>query len=258
MIHNLTVVSSATGGAGKSTVAAGLGCAFALLKEKTLLLDWNLLCGGPAEWLETGEETPYHLGDVSVGRCTLADAIFPAQSVSTLFLTRPPVTSAEFPGESMLAEWISQLSGEYDRVIADVPFWSPCFGILTQQAGETLLVVTPEQRSVACCDRLRTSSLGQQMAHPGLVINRFHRKQFWKEGAFSDLDEVIDRCGIPLRAVVPEDPFLAHKMTEVLAETTHYEKIPFRQKGKAGAVAIHCLAHRLQGERIPLRRLEGL
>ena len=147
---------------------------------------------------------------------------------------------------------------EYDRVITDVPFWSPCFGILTQQAGETLLVVTPEQRSVACCDRLRTSSLGQQMAHPGLVINRFHRKQFWKEGAFSDLDEVIDRCGIPLRAVVPEDPFLAHEMTEVLAETTHYEKIPFRQKGKAGAVAIHCLAHRLQGERIPLRRLEGL
>ena len=120
------------------------------------------------------------------------------------------------------------------------------------------MVVTPEQRSVACCDRLRTSSLGQQMAHPGLVINRFHRKQFWKEGAFSDLDEVIDRCGIPLRAVVPEDPFLAHEMTEVLAETTHYEKIPFRQKGKAGAVAIHCLAHRLQGERIPLRRLEGL
>ena len=38
---------------------------------------------------------------------------------------------------------------EYDRVITDVPFWSPCFGILTQQAGETLLVVTPEERSAA-------------------------------------------------------------------------------------------------------------
>ena len=257
MIHTVTVISSGKGGSGKSTVAAGLGCAFALRGQRTVILDLNSLCSGAAYYLDAGG-SPYHLGDAAEDRCSLWDAIFPCEAIPGLDLTLPPRTAETLPTETTLLQWLMMLSETYGQILVDTPFWSRCFAAATQQAKTTLLVSPADALHISCCDQLRTSPVGQTMRNPRLVINQFHRMEFWKAGEFQDLDQVIDRSGLQLAAVLPTDRNLQKYPAVTMQKTLDYKHLLFSQNGSGGAIALHCLAERLLGQNVPLRNLEWL
>lgn len=258
MFQNLTVVSSGKGGSGKTTVAVGLGCAMALRGQKTVLVDCNPLCGGAASLLGSDHGSPYHLGDVAEERCSLWDAIFPYEPIPELNLTLPPRSAETFPADSVLHKWLTELCEAFEQVIVDTPFWSTAFGAATKEAGTTLLVSPADALSIACCDAVRTSPVGQQMSNPRLVINQFHRMEFLKSGEFQDLDHVIDSAGLQLAAVVPCDRNLPKSLANTMQKTLDYKHLIFSQNGNGGAIALHCLAERLLGQNTPLRNLEWL
>lgn len=258
MIRNVTVVSSGKGGTGKSTVAAGLGCGLALLAQKTILLDLNPLCGDAAFLLGAGNRSPYHLGDAATGSCHLWDAVFPCDTMARLDITLPPQSADTLPDETTLLQWLMLLNQRYDQILIDTPSWSPCFAVAASHAETTLLVSTTDALSVSCCDRLRTASQGQMMHNPRLVLNRFHRQQFFRLGEFTDLDHVIDSCGIQLLSVVPEDQNLPRHLPDTMQKTLDYNHQKFKQKANGGAIALHCLAERLLGNSVPLRNLDRL
>lgn len=256
MMRNVTVLSSGKGGDGKSTVAAGLGCGLALRGRKTVLLDLNPLGGTAPDVLGAASGSPYHLGDVTAGDCQLLDAVFPCDTMEGLDLTLPPVTADGLPGKNVLLHWLVMLSLRYDQILVEMPCWSPCFAAASQ-AETTLFIAGADKHSTACCDRLRTSPQGQQVQNPRLVLNRFHRQQFLRAGEFDDLDQVIDRCGVQLLAVVPADPQLSGNLPEAMVSTLdHRQKCS--QKGFGGAMALHNLARRLLGETVPLLDLDAL
>lgn len=257
MFQNLTVISSGKGGAGKSTVAASLGCAFALRGHKTVLLDLNPLCGGASSYLGAGG-SPYHLGDAAEDRCLLRDTIFPCEMMPGLDLALPPRSAETLPTETTLLQWLTMLSETYGQILVDTPFWSRCFAAAAPQANTTLLVSPANALHIACCDLVRTSAAGQKMHNPRLVINQFHRMEFYKAGEFPDLDAVIDSAGLRLAAVVPTDSTLQKHLAQTMQKTLDHKHLLFSQNGKGGAIAVHCLAERLLGQNTPLRNLDWL
>jgi septum site-determining protein MinD len=258
MIHNLTVLSSAKGGVGKSTVAAGLACGFALRSQKTVVFDLNPLCGNVAAFLGEAVCSPFHLGDVVNGLCSLQDAIAVSGQMENIFVTLPPQSLADFPDEVTLVQWLLMVSPLFDQILIDLPHWAPCFGAAARYADTTLLISTTDRCSVACCDRLRTSPHGQQMHNPKLVLNRFHRRQFWEAGEFEDLDQVMDVCGLPLLGVIPNDRNFPSHLSHAMHATLDYNHQIFHQQRGGGAIALHCLADRLLGQVVPLRDLDRL
>lgn len=261
MIRNITVITSASGGTGKSTVTAGLACALALRGQKTIVLDLNPLIGGANLFLEPDFFSPYHLGDVAQGTCCFTDAVFPCcadSGLEQLFLTLPPQNPTQLPSDALVKEWLTRYCEPFDQVLLDLPWWNPCFSTVAALAKTTLLVTTTDPLSVTSCDKLRTSSMGQAMQNPRLVINRFHRQDFFKSGDFIDLDQVIDQCGIQLIAVVPKDAYLLHKIPETMKKTRDYKHLHFSQQWNGGAIALHCLSERLLGYPVPLRNLDWL
>lgn len=258
MLANVTVLSAAKGGVGKSLITAGLGCALALRQQETLLLDLNPLCGDISFFLAASPLSPYHLGDAAQERCDLSDVIVPSETVEGLFLAQPPSRLDELPKASQLTTWLTSLSAEFDQILLDVPAKSPCFLPAVSTASRTLLVSTPDKLSITNCDRLRTSEAGRQMRDPRLVLNRFHRRRFWEMEEFSDLDAVIDESGLQLAAVIPEDRTLSGSIVSAMERTLSYETLPFQQKAGGGAIALHCLSKRLLGVRVPLRDLDAL
>ncbi len=258
MLKNVSVLTSGTGGAGKSTLTAGLACALALRGQKTLVLDCNPLCGGTAFFLGAPAASPYHLGDAAQRRCSLREAIFPCETAVGLHLALPPAAMDELPDGENLSQWLGELEGQFDQILIDAPFWSPCFPAAASLAGATLVIAAADPYSVSCCDRLRTAPPGRAIRNPRLVLNRFHRRRFLRQGAFRDLDQVIDGCGMRLIAVVPEDPSLFGQLPEAMARTLDFARQKFQQKADGGAIALHCLAERLLGRRVPLRNLDRL
>jgi septum site-determining protein MinD len=258
MIHNVTVLSSAKGGVGKSTVAAGLVCGFALRGQKTVVLDLNPLCGNVASFLGEAVCSPFHLGDVVQGLCSLEDAVSMSQQVENGFVTLPPQDLTAFPDERTLEQWLFLLSSSFDQILIDLPHWAPCFGAAARHADTTLLISTTDRCSLSCCDRVRTSPHGRQMRNPKLVLNRFHRRRFWEAGEFEDLDEAIDLGGLPLLGVIPGDETFPSRLVDTMHATLDYNRSIFHQQRGGGTIALHCLTERLLGHVVPLRDLDRL
>ena len=73
----ITVVTSGKGGAGKSTVSAGLGCALADMGHKVLLLDGDAGLRSLDLMLGVSSSAVYDMADVFEGRCEPVRAIYP-------------------------------------------------------------------------------------------------------------------------------------------------------------------------------------
>ena len=260
MLQRITVITSLQGGAGKSTLAAGLAYGFSLRGEKTILFDLNPLSATDDMLLESDSRSPFHLGDVAEGRCTLRDAVFPCPTngKGALSVVQPSPDPSATPTERNLLHWLELSCFEYDRIVVDIPWHSSCFSAVASRAGTTLVVTEATRYGTLCCDRLRTSPRGQSIRNPRLVLNRFHRKHFWGVGAFRDLDQAIDSCGLQLIAVIPDDPRLQHHIPKNMELIRDYQQQLFRQKEFGGTIALHCLTDRLLGKRVPLRDLDRL
>lgn len=194
-------VVAGSGGAGASTLAAGLAQSGAASGLTTLLVDLDPVGGGPELLLGAEREPGRRWSDLwgvrgRIGADVLAGSLPCAHGVRLLTWGRGP-TSA-LPAGAVEAV-LDAARRSFDLVIVDLPRRpdAACLASLPR-LRRVLVVVTNELRSAAAAERT-LASLGPL---PSAAIVRR------RPGGMSDLD-TAGLVGIPLAAGLRSDPELA-------------------------------------------------
>lgn len=204
MAH-ITVVSSATGAAGKSFVSTALADSFTRINGvgRVLLLDLCHPFGTLDAFLSKSEERLFDLGDILDGRCDASSC-----ELDT------PIGFRLLPGCIRL-DWTLQhdkfkallyeLGDRYDEIIIDCPSYDIQRIKSAFSLRATGIAVTPlSPFSVSLTSRLADMFFSSGAENAFLLINRFH---CIKGLPVPNLDDIIDQAGLRLIGIVPQTVF---------------------------------------------------
>ncbi len=242
----VTVVTSGKGGAGKSTVTAGLGCALAKQGLKVLLIDGDAGLRSLDLMLGIGG-TVYDMSDIFAGNCEPIRAIYPSPVCPNVFVVPAPVSLDRLCSPEDLRRLCKGFTLHYDAVIVDSPAGvGQGFATAVAPAERALVVTTPDMvcaRDAQIVARL----LEDREITARLVINRL-RPAPVREGKMPDVDEIIDTAGLQLIGILPEDE-------QVAVANANGRPLPADCNA---AVCFGNIARRFLGEEVPLARLEKM
>lgn len=243
----VAVVTSGKGGAGKSTVTAGLGCALARQGKKVLLVDADAGLRSLDLMLGVGGTTVYDMADIFAGNCEPIRAIYPSPVCSGVFVVPAPVSLERLCSPEDMRRLCRGFERYYDVVIIDCPAGvGPGFETAVAGAQRALVVTTPDM--VCARDAQTVGRLLEERALPArLIINRL-RPVPVMNGKMPDVDEIIDLAGLQLIGVLPEDE-------EVAVANANGRPLP------SACYAADCferIACRFLGRDVPLARLEKM
>ena len=259
----VTVITSGKGGVGKSTISAGLGCALACRGKRVLLIDGDAGLRSLDSMLNIDQQVVFDISDIVNGNCEPIRAIYSCENsvgLPNLFVLPAPARERDVLHPKVMKRLVEILAPYYDHVLIDCPAGvGRGFASAVAAAQRALVVTTPNPVCIRDSDKVR--QLLNQMGMPiqRLVINRFHKDTFYKLDQYEDLDTIIDATGIRLIAVVPEDTALMGNIPEaVMRVMNNSVQRFFAPKNSPGALALHRLASRLEGENVPLVNFEKL
>ncbi len=243
----ISVVTSGKGGAGKSTVSAGLGCALARRDRRVLLVDGDAGLRSLDVMLGIAGIAVYDMADVISGDCSPADAVYPSPICPNVFVMPAPVSLERLANPEDMALMCRTLAGYYDEVIIDCPAGiGQGFKTAVAGADRAFVVSTPDM--VCARDAQIMARLLRERDIPSrLIINRLRPAPILK-GKMPDIDELIDTASIQLIGVLPED--------EAVAVANAYGK-PLPTECPA-SVCFANIAARYLGEDVPLADFKKL
>ena len=237
----IILVASGKGGAGKSTVSALLGEAFASKKHPALLIEQDSCHRSLDVALGVSENILFDMGDIIRGSCEIRDAVLPCpfcEGLSLIPAAAKPVTVTS----GILRKIIAELSADFEYIILDCP--AGIGGALENAAECTdlaLVVATPDPSSIrgarSAGALLSSAGIGERR----LVIERCPQKAK-NLSPINNLDEIIDGTELRLIGVIWEDPMTRSAMDSgkmLSFESPNYET--FRS-----------LSERICGRNIPL------
>lgn len=237
----ISVVTSGKGGAGKSTVSAGLGCALAHRGRRVLLVDGDAGLRSLDVMLGIAGTAVYDMADVLSAACQPTNAIYPSPICPNVFVLPAPVNLEQLAQPEAMAGLCRELSAFYDEIIVDCPAGiGRGFKAAIAGADRAFVVTTPDM--VCARDAQIVSRLLKKHDIPArLIINRL-RPQPILRGKMPDIDELIDTAALQLIGVLPEDE-------EVAVANAYGKPLPVESKA---AVCFANIAGRYMGEDIPL------
>lgn len=232
------IVASGKGGAGKSTVTAGLSAALTERKKKVLCVDADVGSKSLDLILSLGEDFVFSWQDVLSGACLPESALLRAEGVPALLL--PPFELKE-AGPEIFCLLLEPYGKEFDYIFIDLPpGWSAFSEAAAQAAGKALIVTTPDALCVRSAAFV-SEKIGGCLSDVRLIVNRFDREEALL-GRQLSLDDCVDRIAAGLIGVIPEDRALAFppasgKLTdcargafERTAARIDGENLPFKSK----------------------------
>ena len=204
----ISVVTSGKGGAGKSTVSAGLGCALARRGRRVLLVDGDAGLRSLDVMLGIAGTAVYDIADVLSGSCQPAGAIYPSPICPDVFVLPAPVDLEKLASPEDMARLCRGFSRYYDEVIVDCPAGiGRGFETAVAGADRAFVVTTPDM--VCARDAQIIARLLRQRKIPArLIINRLRPDPILR-GKMPDIDELIDTAALQLIGVLPEDEEVA-------------------------------------------------
>ncbi len=240
-------VVSGKGGTGKTSFTAGVGAALALQGRRVLCLDCDIGLRNLDLALGLTDRALMDFSDVAKGLCPLSGAVVEHDRVPGLYLLTAPVRLRGRPvsEEDMLA-LLRQIRRQFDYCLLDAPAGLGAGFRLATCGADRCVVVTcadasslrDAQHTVMELHRFPTGRLH-------LVVNRVRKKLL--RSMHATIDDAIDKAGLPLLGVVPEDdalPLCLNRGTPVMLAGN-----------PAAAAAYRNIATRLQGGRAPLMRI---
>ena len=242
------VVVSGKGGTGKTSLVSSVGAALALGGRRVLCLDCDVGLRNLDLALGLADQALMDFSDVAQQRCPLDSAVVEHPKLSGLFLLTAPVRSRGQPvTEQQMTRLLEEIRGRYDYCLLDAPAGlGSGFRLAASGADRCIVVTTADasslrdaQHTVMELHRFPAGSLH-------LVVNRVRKKMLRQLHA--TIDDAIDRAGLPLIGVVPEDdalPLCLNQGTPLLLSSS-----------QGAATAYRNIARRIQGEKIPLMRLK--
>lgn len=246
-MSQICVVTSGKGGAGKSTVTAGLGYALSRHSGRVLLIDADAGLRSLDLMLGVSGSTMYDLSDVFAGNCEPERAIYSSPVFPNVFVLPAPVHLEEMCTPEEMRALCRSLASFYDQVIIDCPAGiGRGFNTAVSAADRALVVSTPDM--VCARDAQILGHLLQDRKMPAhLIINRLRPNKVM-DGSMPDVDEIIDTAGIQLLGILPEDE-------EVAVACANARPLPLDCNA---AVCFNNIAKRFIGDQVPLAKLEKM
>ncbi|EOS66064.1 AAA family ATPase [Oscillibacter sp. 1-3] len=239
---------SGKGGTGKTSLVSSVGAALALAGRRVLCLDCDVGLRNLDLALGLADKALMDFSDVAQGRCPLDSAVVEHPKLSGLFLLTAPARSRGQPvTEAEMTALLAEIRERYDYCLLDAPAGlGTGFHLAVCGADRCIVVTTADatslrdaQHTVMELHRFPAGSLH-------LVVNRVRKKMLRQLHA--TIDDAIDRAGLPLLGVIPEDDTLPLFLNQGL---------PLLPTGGQGASAAYRnIAKRIQGEKVPLARIK--
>ena len=242
-------VVSGKGGTGKTSFTAGVGEALALSGRKVLCLDCDVGLRNLDLALGLSDRALMDFSDVAQGRCSLESAVVEHPRLPGLFLLTAPVRTRGRPvTETQMADLLAEVRKRYDFCLLDAPAGLGTGFLLATAAADRAVVVTttdPSSLRDAQHTVMELDRFGSGKLH--LVVNRVRKKLL--RSMHATIDDAIDKAGLPLIGVVPEDDTL-------LLSLNRGTPLLLANSQSPAAWAYRNIAARLQGGRVPLLRIK--
>lgn len=240
----LIAVLSGKGGTGKTSVCAGLATALAELGARVLCIDCDVGLRNLDISLGLSRESSLSFLEVCSGDYSLEQALEHPLCPGLRFLTAPVGCDASEVDKKSFAQLLRLARKDFHYVLLDAPAGVDAgFRLAARYADRVLLVTGADPASVR--DARRAGELLELMGKPEvrLVVNRVSEKLV--KALRTNVDDVMDRSGLPLIGVVPEDP----QVTLAAA----FDKPLLKYKKRCGAaMALRRIAKRVQGLPVPV------
>lgn len=240
-------VVSGKGGTGKTSLAAGVGTALALGGSRVLCVDCDIGLRNLDLALGLTDRALMDFSDVALRRCALRDAVVSHPKVPDLYLLTAPVrmrgpavTSADF------LRMLEEIRSGFDYCLLDAPAGlGEGFRLAVCGADRCIVVTTQDASSLRDAQHtvMELRDFGPGCLH--LVVNRVRKKLL--HSMHATIDDAMDKAGLPLLGVVPEDDALP------LALDRGVPLLLAASDGAAGAY--RNIAIRLRGGKAPLLRI---
>ena len=239
----LIAILSGKGGTGKTSVCAGLATALAESRKRVLCIDCDIGLRNLDISLGLAELGALSFLDVCSGGYGLDQATKHPAYETLFFLTAPMNCPAEKVDQSAFAQMLRSAREQFDYVFIDAPAGiDEGFRLAAKYVDRILLVTGPDPAAIR--DAGRAGELLELMGKDRvrLIVNRINKKI----ASTLDLtvDDIMDRAGLPLMGVVPEDSNV------VLAAA--YGRPLLKMARRGAAAACKRIAKRIQGMNVPI------
>lgn len=242
-------VVSGKGGTGKTSFTAGVGTALALSGLRVLCVDCDIGLRNLDIALGLSDAALMDFSDVAQQRCTLERAVVSHPQLAKLSLLTAPIRQRGQPvtGEQM-ASLMRAVRIQYDFCLLDAPAGLGDGFLLATAAADRCVVVTTADASSLRDAQHTVMELGR--FGPGklhLVVNRVRKKLL--RSMHATIDDAMDKAGLPLLGVVPEDdalPLALNRGSPILLSAP----------ASPASSAYRNIATRLRGGKAPLLRIK--
>ena len=201
------LIAAGKGGSGKTTFAVNLGCAFASMGKRTLLLDMNIGLRNLDIYTGLEDKVIFDISDFLTGTCKLSKAIVADDEHPNLFL----LSSPQFRGIDGLTELhirllFSKLSESFDCVIIDGPSGiGSDFCKLAVGVDKALIVLTQDYVSLRNSDTVNKRLASLDVEDLYYAINRVN-PIYWGNDSVPDAERIAEVMKTTLVGIVAEDP----------------------------------------------------
>lgn len=236
------LVASGKGGVGKSTVTSFLAITLAKRNRKVLVVDSDTGLGAIDIMLGVADRVVNSWADVMNCDCVIKNAIISINE--NLDLIASPRIFPERISDTVFCDILKEVENEYDVILIDSAAGiDDNFHRAALYCNRVIFVATADEISVRCASAAanKAEKFGIVRDDMRIVINRFIKKAALKSKLLN-IDGVIDKSGIALLGLIPED-----------------KKIPFMSvtndmpdKKSVFISAVNRIADRLEGKYVPL------
>ncbi|MCR1899906.1 septum site-determining protein MinD [Irregularibacter muris] len=243
------VITSGKGGVGKTTTAANIGTALALMGKSVVIVDADIGLRNLDVVMGLENRIVYDVVDVAEGICRLKQALIKDKRFDGLYLLPAAQTKDKTAiNPKQMQELNEDLKKEFDYVIIDCPAGiEQGFKNAIAGADKAIVVTAPEVSAVRDADRIIGLLEANEIHNPQLVINKL-RIDMVKKGDMMNIDDMIDILAIELLGVIPDDQ-------SIVISTNRGEPAVVDNNSLAGN-AYRNVAERITGKEVPFMDLE--
>lgn len=215
-------ITSARGGAGATTVAAGIGCALADMGERTLIVDGDNVCGAALAACGCGNMQVFTVADVQKGLCRAKQATVQHPKHKNLYIM-PTLGGATAEGTESAVKEVADL---FDYILCDNAALAAC--------SSAVVVTEPYPQSVKAADAKICALKDSGIKIYGVIINKVNGGLIVSEKIVSPRD-IAEALRAALVAVIPEDLTLPLGYVRRQAEK-YFKLAALSLTGKSGKI----------------------